>query len=181
MAEHDFQERTEHATPKRREEARKQGRVPRSRELNTMLVTVSGAALLYMLGSWMYVRLAEIMRSGLSLERAAVFDSNASVMLLIDIFKQSALLLAPLLFALLAVVLFVPQFMGGWIFNLEMVAPKLDKLNPLSGLKRIFALRSLIELVKSLAKFAFVSVTAAGLLWWHADSLLSLGGQSLAS
>ena len=76
MAENDAQERTEQATPKRLEEARKKGQIPRSRELTTAAVTLVGGAALYMLGGKITGQMAEMMRRSLALSRDEATDAS---------------------------------------------------------------------------------------------------------
>src|SRR5687767_11182733 len=75
MAENDGQERTEQATPKRLEEARRKGQIPRSRDLSTAAVTLVGGAALYMLGGQITGQMAEMMRRSLSLSREEATDT----------------------------------------------------------------------------------------------------------
>eukprot|EP00494_Astrolonche_serrata_P015870 UN16024 len=77
------------------------------------------------------------------------------------------------------VAIFTPLAIGGWAFSLEALAFKGDRINPISGFKRIFSSKGLMELVKALAKFAVVSAVAAGFLWSKSDDFLGLGSQSL--
>ena len=76
MAENDAQERTEQATPKRLEEARKKGQIPRSRDLSTAAVMLVGGAALYLLGGQITGQMAEMMRRSLSVSRDEATDSS---------------------------------------------------------------------------------------------------------
>jgi flagellar biosynthetic protein FlhB len=71
--------------------------------------------------------------------------------------------------------------LGGWSFSAEALAFKPDKLNPLRGLKRIFAVRGLVEMIKSLAKFLLIGSIGAGLLWHYMPELMGLGRESVES
>lgn len=156
------QERTEQATPKRRQDAKKKGQAPRSRELNTTAVLLTGAATLVLFGGGIGEGIAAIMVDSLSMPRQMAFDAP----LLPTAFGQAAMvalvLLLPLFAAVLAAALVGPAMLGGLVFSAEAIKPKLEKLNPIAGLKRIFSLNGLMEFAKTLAKF--VVVTGAGLL-----------------
>jgi flagellar biosynthesis protein FlhB len=160
----DGQERTEEATPKRLEDARKKGQIARSRELNTMAMLLLGALGLMGMAPFMIGRMEALFRTGLSLSREAVFDPWA----MIDIFSisimQGIALVMPFMVLMLVTALLAPMALGGWSFSVEAMAPKFEKLNPLKGLKRIFALRGLVELVKALAKFLLIGGVGAMLL-----------------
>ncbi len=181
MSEHDdkSQERTEQPTPKRLQDARKKGQAARSRELNTTAVLLSGGAALVVFGGTIGNGIAEIMTSSLSAPRELAFDAP----LIPAVFGHSALfaltLLLPLFAAVLIAALAGPAMLGGLVFSAEAMKPKLDKLDPIAGLKRIFSLNGLMEFAKTLAKF--VVVTGAGLLVLRfiAPDLLTAGETSI--
>ena len=81
MAESDAQERTEQATPKRLEEARRKGQIPRSRDLSTAAVTLVGGAAMYLLGGTITGQMAEMMRRSLTLSRDEAKESTAAAVM----------------------------------------------------------------------------------------------------
>lgn len=180
MAENqDGQEKTEQATPKRQEDARKKGQVPRSREMTTMAMLLMGAVSLSMMGEHMIEGMGLIMHSNLALERASVFDPFA----LIEHFGQAIidgiLLLIPFLLVMLVTALAAPAVLGGWSFSVEALGFKFNKLNPLEGIKRIFAMRGLVELFKALAKFLLIGSVGALLLWHYMPVFMGLGREAV--
>lgn len=182
MAENqDGQEKTEQATPKRKEEARKKGQVPRSRELTTMAMLLMAAVAMSFLGEHMIVQLGDVMRLGLEVDRAKLFDTHA----VIELFAQAAmlglLLMLPFLVLMLVTAVAAPVALGGWSFSAEALAFKFDKINPVTGLKRIFAARGAMELVKALAKFLLIGLIGALLLWYFLPQLMSLGREEPAA
>ena len=72
-------------------------------------------------------------------------------------------------------------FIGGWSFSLEAAAPKLGRMDPVKGIKRIFSANGLNELVKALAKFTIVALVAMAWLWFSVDQLAGLGRESISS
>ena len=175
MAEEQHQERTEQATPKRREEARKKGDVPRSRELTMTGVMLCGAGALTFLSGPASESLVSGFRAGFELDRATLADPELIVNSLAVHAGAAFAAIAPL-----AVVLFLAVFLsataiGGWSFSLNAAAPKLSRMSPIKGVKRIFSANSLNELVKALAKFTFVAAIAVAWLWFSIDELLGLG------
>jgi flagellar biosynthetic protein FlhB len=178
MAEQDSaQEKTEEATPKRLREAREKGQIPRSRELNTMVLLVASAGTLLAFGPAMLEDMITLFESGFTVTRADIFDVTAMARLFIDGILQGFVLSAPLLIVAFAVSLVAPISLGGWSFSTEAIAPKLEKLDPIKGLKRVFGWQGLMELVKALAKFVVVAAVAAILLWGLAEEILSLGAE----
>lgn len=161
MAEDSGQEKSEEPTARRLDKAREEGQAPRSKELNTTMVLLLGALGLLAFGPWMAEHINHIARFSFSLEREAAFDQSIMYAHLGASLWQATLALTPWLILVLLAALFGPLGVGGWIFSTKALAPKLDRLNPLSGLKRMFSMNSLVELVKSWAK-----VLVVGLMAW---------------
>jgi flagellar biosynthetic protein FlhB len=181
MAENqDGQEKTEEATPKRKEEARKKGQVPRSRELTTMAMLLMAAIAMTFMGERMIVQLGEVMHLGLAVERAKVFDPWTAIELFGQALSLGIVLMLPFLTLMVATALAAPVALGGWSFSAEALAFKFEKLNPVSGLKRIFAARGVMELVKALAKFLLIGLIGALLLWYFLPQLMGLGREEPA-
>jgi flagellar biosynthetic protein FlhB len=176
MAEqNDAQEKTEQPSAKRLREAREKGQVARSMDLNTFLSMLFGAVGLLLMGETLVENFFALSRDLLTFDRATAFASDAPVSVLGESIGTAIYNLLPYLGLMLLSAFVGPLLMGGWNFSMESISFKLDKLNPLSGLKRIFSANSLMELVKSLAKF-FVLLGAAWFVFrLFFDQLLSLG------
>ncbi|MDQ1362787.1 MAG: flagellar biosynthesis protein FlhB [Pseudomonadota bacterium] len=180
MAEEDSgQERTEQPTPKRQEDARKKGQIARSRELNTMAVMLVSAMAMVMLGKEMIADLGELMKRHMQPSRADIFDVSAMLRLLNEATLDALWLLAPVLVLLVVVALLAPLSIGGWAFSLEAMQPRLNKLDPIKGIRRLFSAKSLVELLKAMAKFALVTAVAIGVIWLQMDEFIQLGSESL--
>jgi flagellar biosynthetic protein FlhB len=179
VAENDAQERTEQATPKRLEEARKKGQIPRSRDLSTAAVTLVGGAALYLLGGQITGQMAEMMRRSLSVSREAATDASYMVSALGTAAAEGLWLSAPVLLAITLAAIIAPLALGGWSFSGQAMMPQFSRMNPLEGVKRMFALRSLIELAKAMAKFGVVAIVAGLVLWKDAPTLMALGREPL--
>ncbi len=171
------EERTEQPTPKRLKDAREKGQVPRSRELNTLAVLLTSAAGLLLLGRGMSEDFARIMQRGFSLEREMVMDPAAVTQYLAASIGDGLLMVAPLFGLLLVAAVLGPLGLGGWSFSTKAIAFKAEKLNPLKGLGRIFSVKGLMELAKTLAKFLLVAAASAAILWSQVGELLSLSGE----
>lgn len=181
MAADEGQERTQQATPKRREEARKKGQVPRSRELNATLMLVGAAAMMLMFGGRFMSSLAELFQTGFTLTRAQVFDPGAMTSALRALFQQGFYAALPLLMVTVIIALAAPMLLSGWTFSGDQITPKFSRLNPITGFGRMFSWRGLLELVKALIKFLFILAIAVIVLWNEVDSVLGLGSESLHS
>lgn len=176
MAEKDTgQDRTEQATPKRIKDARAKGQVPKSRELNTMMVVMTGALTLWMMGPAIGEQFFQVIQTPLQLDRQILETPEKMITVFADSIYQSFIIFTPLLVLLFIAAIAGPVSLGGFNISSEALNLKLDKLNPISGLKRIFSLQGLVELVKTLAKFAFVAGLASLILWFYSDEIWLLG------
>lgn len=179
MAENDTsQEKTEQPTPKKLREAKQQGQIPRSKELNSMSIMVIGAAALLMLGSFMLGNLGQLLTDSFMLTRTEIFDKQTVFIRFEGALWAALSAIWPFLALMTVVAIFTPLMLGGWAFSFEQISFKPDRLNPISGLKRIFSARGLMELVKALAKFLVVSLIAVFFMWSMSDEFLNLGRES---
>ena len=172
------QERTEQPTERRLQEARKKGQVPRSKELNTMLSLLLASISLLVFGGYISQNLMQISVEGFSIHRELAFDAAQLPFQFMYMASQALLALSPFVAIMLVSVFAGPLLMGGWSFSLESIAFKLEKLDPIKGLARIFSLKSLVELAKALAKFVLL-LGAAILVFFSIDQqLLSLSSMT---
>ncbi|MFO8004794.1 flagellar biosynthesis protein FlhB [Thioalkalivibrio sp.] len=180
MAENDTsQEKSEEPTPKRLREAKEKGQVASSRELNTTLVLLGGGAALLLMGGGILGGLQDILRGSFSVERELIFDPGVLYEMLLLRIGEALVMLLPLFGVLLVVAVAGPLSMGGGGFSGKAIAPKLNKLNPIAGLKRIFSAQGLMEFGKTLLKFILITSVGGALLWQMSDTLLGLGHQPL--
>ena len=181
MAEDSSQERTEEPTAKRQKESRDKGQVARSRELNTLAVVMVAALGLLMLGPQIAGRLMDLMVFNFSIEREALYSTDSMGLHLFASVSHGFGGLFLFLLLLLAAALIGPVLLGGWLFSAKLLAPKGERLNPLAGIKRMFSLKALVELLKALAKFLVVLAMALVVLNIRTDDLLALGHEPLPS
>jgi flagellar biosynthetic protein FlhB len=160
MADEAYQDRTEQPTPKRRTEAREKGQIPRSRDLNASLVLLSGFFLLMVWGPWLGLRSAGMLKQGLASLRSGTLSIPNLHLLFLHFAGILATLLAPILLGLCLASILANYLQGGWIFATQRLTPNLSRMQLLAGLKRLFSGNSLVELAKSLAKVALISLVA---------------------
>lgn len=179
MSEETGQEKTEQPTAKRLRESREKGQVPRSKELNTMMLLMgSGAGFLFM-GDSILGGIRDLFKRGLSIQNAQEINADGIIEILGDTVLQSLFIIAPLFLLFTVVVLLTPLGIGGWSFSMKSVSFKLEKIDPIKGFGRIFALKGLMELAKVLAKFALVASISAIIIWSLVEELLGLGNEPL--
>lgn len=183
MAENEtpFQDRTEQATPKRLEDARRKGQIPRSRELNMAAVLAVGALALYADRGNLGARLRALMTDHLTIDRASLDDPGYMTQALADASLAALAACAPLFAALAAAAVLGAIAIGGFVFTPSPMAFRLDRLDPVAGLKRVFSLNGFVEVLKALVKAAVVIVFAVALLYGSMDQLLALSGQPIAA
>ena len=173
------QEKTEEPTPRRLEKAREDGQTARSKELATMSVLLAGAGGLLMFGGSLGAALESIMIDAFTIERAAIYDTRHMSVQLILSAKAAAFALSPILIMLLIAAIAGSIGIGGLLFSAKAIAPKANRMNPIKGLGRMFSMRSLIELVKAIAKVALVLAVAILILNLRTDNLLSIAEQPI--
>ena len=160
MSDADNRDRTESPTQKRLDDARRRGQVPRSRDLGAAAVTLAGGLGLYSLGGLLGGRLLSLMRNGLELSAAQSFGPDSMLHSLGSSALAGAQAAAPLLGLILAAAVLAPLVIGGWNFSATALVPQWSRLDPFNGLKRVFSLQGVLELLKSLARFLIVALVA---------------------
>jgi flagellar biosynthetic protein FlhB len=161
MAEAAGQERTERATSKRRAEARKRGQVALSREIPSSFILLTVLGVFYFAGAYLLDRLTRLVAGIFGrLDGIRVHTISDAGALAFDLIQSFLILLAPVCLPLLTAGLIGNICQIGFEFHLEPLAPKLSKLNPVAGLKRLLSLRGLVELAKSVLKIVFVGFIA---------------------
>ena len=179
MAEDSGQERTEQPTPRRKQQSKDKGQVARSRELNTMLMMLSAGGGLLFLGPSLIDTLTDIFRTYLSVSRENIFDPYAMMRLFSSAIMDALWGILPFFFLVMVAAVAGPIAMGGLTFSSKALSFKWDKLDPIKGIKRIFAWRGLIELLKALAKFLIIGFIAVSFLYNQLDDYLGLGNEPL--
>ncbi|MGE8296889.1 MAG: flagellar biosynthesis protein FlhB [Pseudomonas sp.] len=170
-------DKSEEPTSKRLEESRKKGQIARSKELNTLAVTLTGTVALIIFGAYMGNVLMEIMRGNFSLPREVLMSERSMALHLLASGKEALLAVQPFLIALLIASIAGPIALGGWLFSAEALQPKASRMNPLAGLKRMFSVQALVELIKALAKFLVILAVALLVLSVDQDDLLAIANE----
>lgn len=175
MAETDQGERTEEPSPRRLQEARERGQVPRSRELSTFAATFGGAAVLVGTGGVLATRLENGLRTGLSISPDALAGPQAMQAMVAEQTRGALIALLPMFGALTVLILLSGIALGGWNFSAKAFAPDFSRLGPLSGIKRVFGIGGFTELAKALLKVAAVGGVCAGVGLHLSGDVLALG------
>ena len=176
MSEGSDQEKTEEPTEKRLRESREKGEVPRSRDLSGAIVVLAGVAALMNSGQSGLLHARRIFELGLGYSREALFSDALPGRSLHGAVHEALLLFAPVAIATMLATLGAPLLLGGLNFSAQALQPKFERLDPIKGFGKIFALRGLVELAKALLKLLFIGAVL-GLLLRHWQAELQATGR----
>lgn len=154
----DKESKTEQPTPKKLSKARDEGQVAKSQEVTTAISLLAMFFSLRLFGGWIYAGVVGLITYdfGLIPYSHSAMDALLSSGYLAWLFQQVVLIVAPLMAVSFVVALVSNLVQVGWNPTAKPMMPKLSKFNPISGFKRIFSMQSIVNLAKSLAKFAVV-------------------------
>ncbi|MGA9121579.1 MAG: flagellar biosynthesis protein FlhB [Bacteroidota bacterium] len=161
MAEESFQEKTEPATPKRREDARKKGQVAKSMDMNSAFVLMAGLLLLFVSGQLMMDGLTGALRDYLGTAGKFNADVSSVQQVMVDVLLRMGIVLGPVMGGLAVAGLVAGYAQVGSLWAPEAMQPKFSKLNPLTGIKKVLlSRRSMVEIGKNIAKASVVGLVA---------------------
>ncbi len=168
------EERTEPATPKRKEEARKRGNVAKTRELSSALLILTSGIVFFIYGS----RFAELLMN--SFYKYWLFvevypsDINGVIKIFASVIKYILILTAPFFISAVFVSILSNIAQFGFIFSFDPIIPDLSRINPAEGIKRLFSLNSVVEFLKSVIKFLIIGFICYKVIASEMSSLNSL-------
>jgi len=173
-----FQDRTEPATPKRRQDARQKGQIPKSTEVTTAFLLLASGGLLWGLGSTISGGFATIMGDGLS--RAAAPPSSATEIAtwIRGVTLQAVLAVAPLLGGLALAGGFIAAAQARGVLSAEPLKLDWNRIAPHTNAKRIWGVRAIAELVKSVLKLVVIGGVLYLTLHHSWSEIMTLGQQS---
>jgi len=174
-------ERTEAASARRLQQAREDGNVPRSRELSTFAVTMTGVALLILLGGHLADFMKQLAQHAFTFDQATLRDTASVLERFKEAVFQTLWQLLPLFAGLVLVAALVPLLIGGWNYSLKPVMPKFSKLNPFSGIKRLFSINAATEGLKAILKSMLIGGVACWVIWNERMELVGLISMPLGS
>ena len=179
MAEDSDLERTEPASARKLEQARERGNVPRSRELATLAVLLASTAIMALLGVYMFQGLDRVMQNALSFDLADMATPEMMGRNLMEAGLDGILLYLPLAIAVVVAAVGANLMLSGWVFSSQALEFNFSKLNPVSGIARMFSLNALAELIKALLKGGLIAGVAGWMIWHQHDGILALANEPL--
>ncbi len=172
-------EKTEKATPKKREESRKKGQVLKSQDVTSAIVLLSVFLFLFFAASFMRERFFSFFRHSftqyISLKE---FDLKAVMMIYTEVLVEIGIILLPVMAIAVIAGVAGNLFQFGWLFTTEPLKFDLKKIDPIKGFKRIFSIRAIVELMKSVLKISFIGTVTFLVIWSNIDKVLSLAFKS---
>ncbi|MGX9133678.1 flagellar biosynthesis protein FlhB [Rummeliibacillus sp. JY-2-4R] len=168
-------EKTEKATPKKRQDSRKKGQVLKSQDITSALVLLSVFLFLLIAATPMRNGILSFFKQSFS---KYMLEDSLSIELVVKIYKEVMSEVAVILLPIMAIAMIagiVGNFLQfGLLFTTEPLKFDLTRLDPMKGIKRIFSIRSVVELLKSILKISLIGTVTAVILWLNLDSVLSL-------
>lgn len=174
MAQDSFQEKTEQATPKRLEESRGKGSVPKSIEFNSAFVLFFALLTLYFFSTSIVGKLGQGFK--VFYQEIGTLDLNMGSFQYYTRLGVNGFLglLGPFLGIMMIVGIGVNVSQFGFLFSIKALKPDFKRVNPIAGFKKFFSLRSLIELAKGILKLLIVSAVAYWTIMEQKDRYLFL-------
>lgn len=168
------QEKTEKPTSKKLQDTRKKGQVARSRDLATFAVLLGSSAGILMFGQQIAAAVLEVCKRLLSLDEKDIFNPTS----MLTAWGESIWSLLPSLLKFFLLIMFAAYvgslLVGGYNFTWQAIGPKWSKLNPLKGIKRMFGMQALVELLKSIGKVLVIGGLTYALLTTFFDDIMAL-------
>lgn len=173
------QDKSEQPTEQKKRKARREGQIARSKDLNSAVLLLLGGMMIW----WQVNALSQFFKQVFILNMELPVSATREPQLMLNYLEQSLLAalwaLMPLFLILSLLLLASGLLPGGLILSLGNLQFKASRLNPLSGLKRMFSKQTLVELFKSMLKVSLLGGALAGILTSQWERLVFLGRQSL--
>lgn len=172
------EEKTEAATAHRLEKAREEGQIPRSRELTSVLMLVTGLSILWVSGGSMAQKIGLLLAQGLNFNHSVVSDTSQMFRQMSALLLQAVFALLPMMAGLVLVAIAAPMLLGGVMINGKAIKVDFGKMNPLKGLGRLVSSQTAAELLKSVLKALLVGVVTWIYIRHHWPAMLRLISES---
>ena len=172
----DKSEKTEEPTDRKLRQAREEGDVPKSQEVSGWFTLTAGLAMLAFLAPGMVTNLAEMLLVFLAQPHELAVDPTGAVTLAAATAMRLVLVVGLAFATLLVAAIFGNLVQTGVMFTPKKIAPKLDKLDPIKGLTRMFGPEGWMNFFKGVGKMTIVGLAIAAVLWPRRNELAVLPG-----
>ncbi len=165
-------EKTEKATPKKREDERRKGKVAKSQDVNTAVLLLFSFIALAVAGPLMKGRLLALFSNAFSSYIHLEVTVHTIPLLLMELFIEIAYVIAPIMLVAIVAAFAANLTQIGFLFTTEPLKFDLKKIDPIKGAKRIFSIRALVELLKSLFKIVFIGAVTFTVIWINKEHMM---------
>lgn len=173
------QEKTEAATPKRREQARQEGQVAKSRDAVSAALFLAMILFFTLAGSTLVGQITELTRNTFATLGEVEMSLSGFYSLFMHYLGYIVSMLFPLLLTLFVVAFAMNLLQTGFLFAPKSLEPKLERLSPMQGVKRMFSMQSVNELLKSLMKIGIVGFIVYTTIAGEMTHVFPLGSQGV--
>lgn len=173
MSQTQQQDKTEEATPQKLRKARKEGQVPRSKDLASAALVLGCSVMLTSNANWFATKVSGLTKYNMLLTRAELDQPDMMVRHLGTSLVEMLTILSPLFIMVALLAAIAGALPGGPIFNVGNANFKYSRIDPIAGVGRIFSAQSLVELLKSCLKIVLLISIMLVFLNGHLQSLLS--------
>ncbi len=171
--EQDKSQQTEEASQKRLDDARQKGQVPSSKEPSTAIAFVVISLIIFTgVGAWIGQEMMQLMHNFLAGKVTLEPTTSGIQRMLIDTAIELSKTVLPFAIPIMLLGMLVTVMVSGPVFTFETMQPKLEKISPIKGFKKLFSTRALAELVKSILKMVFVSLVCYNIVSEMFDDIL---------
>lgn len=174
-------EKTEKATPKKRQDTRKKGQAAKSQDVNSAIGFLAVFLFLFFFSSHIGSAAIDIFKKTFNEYILMDITELSFRPILLDLLIEAAKIAGPIMLVALVAGVASNLMQVGFMYTTEPLQPKLEKLDPIKGLKRIFSIRAIVELLKSLLKIAFIGAITFTILWVNMEDVLILSFKSLGA
>ncbi|QOR68573.1 flagellar biosynthesis protein FlhB [Cytobacillus suaedae] len=172
-------EKTEKATPKKRDESRKKGQVAKSQDVNTAILLIAIFLLFLFIGSFMKDISLNFFRH--SFQEYMLMDVSVATVhkIFLDLLLETVIIVGPIMVIALLAGIGANLLQVGFLFSTESIQMKLNKLDPIQGFKRIYSVRALVEMIKSILKITLIGAVTFFVIYLNIENILLLSQLTL--
>ncbi|WP_099158112.1 flagellar biosynthesis protein FlhB [Virgibacillus ndiopensis] len=172
-------EKTEKATPKKRQDSRKKGQVAKSQDINTAFLLFFTFMVLYIFGGFMKKGMTSLFQTSFTEYIQWDLTENSVHQVFLESTIEIAKIIAPIMVIAIVAGLASNFTQIGFLFTTEPLKLDLKKIDPIQGAKKIFSMRAIVELLKSLLKIVFISAITFFVIWLYKDDMMMLSFKSV--
>lgn len=168
-------EKTEDATPKKKRDARKKGQVAKSKEVPLAITLLAGTLVLVTLGGFIGNNFKMTTQYFLNINVLQEFSYGSLTKVVSIVLLRCAIIILPVLVPIMIMGVMANYIQTGFMLTNEPIIPKLSKLNPLSGFKKIFSMKTVVETIKDLALVTIVGYIGYLFIKDNYSKILNMG------